>query len=83
VRRSTTKHSNVDAMSQLLLPDKPKTTPVLAELVLMIEKLDEAPISAKKMATWTHRDVVLSKVYDIKNIALLGVQDFYIVHLVV
>ena len=62
VYRSTTKHSNADAMSWLPLLDKPKTTPVPAELVLMIEKLDEAPISAKQMAAWTQRDVVLSRV---------------------
>ena len=37
-------------------------TPVPTELVLMIEKLDEAPISAKQMANWTQRDVVLSRV---------------------
>ena len=61
VYRSTTKHSNADAMSRLLLP---KTTPVPAELVLMIENLDEAPISAKQMATWTQRDVVLSRVLE-------------------
>ena len=61
--RSTTKHSNADAMSQLPLPDKPKTTPVPAELVLMIEKLDEAPISSKQVATWTQRDHVLSRVH--------------------
>ena len=59
---STTKYSNADAMSWLPLLDKPKTTPVPAELVLMIEKLDEAPISAKQMAAWTQRDVVLSRV---------------------
>ena len=30
--RLTTKHSNADAMSRLPLPNKPKTTPVSAEL---------------------------------------------------
>ena len=60
--RSTTKHSNADAMSRLPLPNTPAKTPVPAELVLMIEKLDEAPISSKQISSWTQKDPLLSKV---------------------
>ena len=60
--RSTTKHSNADAMSRLPLPNTPAKTPVPAELVLMIEKLDEAPISSKQISNWTQKDPLLSKV---------------------
>jgi len=49
VFRSTSKHANADAMSRLPLPDKPASTPVPAELVLMIEKLDEAPITSAQI----------------------------------
>ncbi len=37
--RSTTRHGNADAMSRLPLPEKPDTTPVPAELVLLVEHL--------------------------------------------
>ena len=70
VYRSTTKHSNADAMSRLPLPDKPKMTPVPTELVLMIEKLDEAPFSAKQMATWTQRHVVFIQSITVYNAGL-------------
>ena len=61
--QSTSKHSNADAMSRLPLPDKPVSTPVPAELVLMIEKSDDAPISSTQIASWTKTDLVLSKVF--------------------
>ena len=47
------------------MPNKPKTTPIPAELVSMIEKLDEAPISSKQVTTWTQRDHVLSRVHQV------------------
>ena len=62
VFRSTSKHANADAMIRLPLPDKPTSTPVPAELVLMIEKLDEAPITSTQIANWTKKDPVLAKV---------------------
>jgi len=48
VFRSTSKHTNADATSQLPLPEKPASTPVSAELVLL--KLDEAPITSVQIA---------------------------------
>ena len=62
VFRSTSKHANADAMSRLPLPDKPTSTPVPAEFVLMIEKLDKAPITSTQIANWTKKDPVLAKV---------------------
>jgi len=51
--RSTSKHANADAMSRLPLPEKPASTPVPAELALLIEKLDEAPITSVQIARRT------------------------------
>jgi len=45
VFRSTSKHANADPTSWLPLPDKPASTPVPAQLVLLIEKLGEVPIT--------------------------------------
>ena len=56
VYRSTLQHANADAMSRLPIegtPEEPQTTP---ELVLMVEKLKDAPITARQIAHWTERD---------------------------
>ena len=49
-------------MSRLPLPNQPSSTPVPSELVLLIENLDQAPITANQIAAWTKKDPVLSKV---------------------
>ena len=49
----TTQHANADAMSRLPLLDTPVQTPASGELVLMVERLEDAPISAAQIATWT------------------------------
>ena len=62
VYRSTLQHANADAMSRLPIedtPEEPQTTP---ELVLMVEKLKDAPITARQIAHWTERDPLLSRV---------------------
>ena len=48
-------------MSLLPLPNQPNT-PVPSELVLLIENLDQASITANQIAAWTKNDPVLSKV---------------------
>ena len=56
VYRSTLQHANADAMSRLPIegtPEEPQTTP---ELVLMVEKLKDAPITARQIAHWAERD---------------------------
>ncbi len=45
--RSSGQHANADALSRLPLPEVPAETSLPAELVLMIEKMEEAPITAK------------------------------------
>ena len=60
--RSTTKHGNADAMSRLPLPNQPSNTPVPSELVLLIENLNEAPITSDQIAGWTQKDPILSRV---------------------
>ena len=63
VCQTTTQHANADAMSRLPLPDIPVQTPASGELELMVERLEDAPISAAQIATWTRRDPLLSKVF--------------------
>ena len=60
--RSTEEHGNADAMSRLPLPDCPAEVPVPTELVLLVEGLQDSPISTDQVRTWTRRDPLLSKV---------------------
>ena len=60
--RGTRQHANANAMSRLPLLDKPAQTPVPAELVLLVEKLADAPISATQISKWTRQDPLLSTV---------------------
>ena len=62
--RSTTQHANADAMSRLPLADVavPVIPQTIPELVLMVEHLQDAPITARQIAQWTSRDPLLSKV---------------------
>ncbi len=61
--RASGEHANADALSRLPLPEAPAQSTVPAELVLMIEQMEEAPITAKQVAAWTRRDPVMAKVY--------------------
>ena len=60
--RSMSKHSNVDALSRLLLPEAPSKVPTLAELVLLIQHLEDTTITATQIQHWTLHNPVLSKV---------------------
>ena len=62
--RKSSDHANADAMSRLPLPDVPSQTTVPAELVLMMENLQESPITAAQIATWTRRDATMAKVLE-------------------
>ena len=60
--RPTAQHANADALSRLPLPDKPDNVPLPGELVLLIDHLAEAPITAVQLKAWTAKDRLLSKV---------------------
>ena len=62
VCRTTTQHANADTMSRLPLLDIPVQTPASGELELMVERLEDTPISAAQIATWTQQDPLLSRV---------------------
>ena len=60
--RSTEQHSNVDAMSQLPLPDVPSETAQPAETILTIKNIDKSPVSSSLIKTWTNHNPLLSRV---------------------
>ncbi len=61
--RTSKQHANADAFSRLPLPEVSESAPNLPEVVLMIENLDNSPISAHDIASRTKRNPVLSQVY--------------------
>ena len=69
VYRPGSQNSNADSLSRLPLPDTPKTTPLLGNVINLLETINSAPINAAKMKLWTERDPVLSRV---KQYVLLG-----------
>ena len=60
--RNTTQHANADALSRLPLPEVPPQTTIPAELVLMVDQLQDAPITATQIAAWTRRDPLMARV---------------------
>jgi hypothetical protein len=56
-------HGNADGLSRLPLSDTVQDTPILGETVLLLEQLDEMPVTAKEIKQWTASDPVLSRVY--------------------
>ena len=60
--RPTQQHGNADALSRLPLPQVPQETAVPAELVLLMETLDDMPITAEHIKKWTARNTVLSQI---------------------
>ena len=52
----TTAHSNADAMSRLPLSLTPQEIPVPTELVLLMEYLEEDPITARDIREWVQKD---------------------------
>ena len=66
--RTTKQHANADAMSHLTLLEMPENTYVPAEFVSLVEKMEDAPVTAKQIAIWhldTEKsfDVGSTKVY--------------------
>ena len=60
--RPTAPHANADALSRLPLSDKPDSIPLPGELVLLVDHLAGAPITAAELKVCTARDKQLSKV---------------------
>ena len=48
-----------DAMSRLSLTDTIKMTPVPAEMILILDYLQEAPITDEQIQSWTNKDQLL------------------------
>ena len=55
-------HANADALSRLPLPGTPESVPFPGELVLLIDHLAEAPITAVQLKAFTAKDPLLTKV---------------------
>ena len=49
-------------MSRLPLPEKPKETSLPAEFILLVEHLEQSPVTASHIKTWTRRDPLLARV---------------------
>ena len=62
--RNTHQHANADALSRLPLPEVPAKTTVPAEVVLLVEQLNDSPVHAQQVATWTRQNPVLAKVLE-------------------
>ena len=60
--RASEAHVNTDTLSKLPLPQQHRTT-IPAELLLMVERMEEAPVTAKQVATLTQRDPLRATVY--------------------
>ena len=60
--RKTHEHQNADALSRLPLPQTQTESSTPPELVLLMDHLDDSPVTARHIQTWTRRDPVLSKV---------------------
>ena len=61
--RNTTSHANADALSRLPSPDLPATSTTPAETVLLIENLQDGPVTTAEIADWIQQNPLLSRVY--------------------
>ena len=62
IHRSGVSIQRADALSRLPLADQPKSVPVPAELVHLMEVLDDGPVTASQIRRWTRTDIQLSQV---------------------
>ena len=61
--RPTHKHSNADALSRLPISSTDVEETVPTELVLLVEAMEQLPITAESIHEWTRKDPILSRVY--------------------
>ena len=60
---STAAHGNANAMSRIPLPESPQvTTPLLPEMILLMEELNTTLITAETIRVWTNSDPLCSHV---------------------
>ena len=62
-------NSNADVLSRLPLPDSQQSVPLPGETILLMNMLENSPVSATQIRTWTINDPVLSRV---RNLVLQG-----------
>ena len=55
-------HANADLLSRLPLPEAPAQVPVLGGTILLMDTLEETPVTVSHIRNWTARDRVLSTV---------------------
>lgn len=60
--RKTEQHGNADALSRLPLPKQPAKVPVAEELVLLVQHLDDSPVTARQVESATRKDPTMSQV---------------------
>ena len=65
-------HANADSLSRLPLPTALNDAQPPPELILLIEALQESPVTARDIRKWTDRDPLLSRV---RNLLLNGWRD--------
>ena len=62
--RPTEAHSNANTLSRLPLPSAPAQVPTPPELVLLMEHLEESPVTASHIRSWSQKDPVLAQVLE-------------------
>ena len=60
--KSGNDHGNADSLSRLPLPETPKSTPVPGETILLLQTLEDSPVTPAQIKNWTAADPVLSQV---------------------
>ena len=58
--RRTTEHANADVLSRLPLKDTSQDAKTLPELVLLVDHLNDSPVSAEQIKKATRQDPVLA-----------------------
>ena len=58
-------HANADVLSRLPLLDTPPSVPVPGVTILLMDTLQSSAVTASQIRSWTDRDPVLSRVWDL------------------
>ena len=62
--RDTKAHCNADVLSRLPLPELQKESTTTPELVLLIDHLNDSPVTARHIAAWTRRGRTFLHMYN-------------------